>query len=175
MPVIHDRITMFTSFRPDLARVRPRPYLVSKDTSPRRTTLLTPIVVAQREHAGGHATEHPDATPGHPILELVLDLEERRICLAGELDIAGTPTLLDAIGRLLRAGPTPACIDLSGLSFIDASGLGCLVTLDNQLAAAGAALHITGVRAGLRRIFALGGLNGLLDRTSSPGASGATD
>lgn len=166
---------MYTSSRPSPARVSALADPVSRTRSPGRTTWLTPLVAALREGAQRHAADHPDGTPGYPILELSLDLEQRRICLAGELDIAGAPMLLDAISRLIRAGSSSVCVDLSGLSFIDASGLNCLVTLDNQLAAAGAALHITGVRAGPRRIFALGGLNGLLDPARNPCAADSAE
>jgi anti-anti-sigma factor len=47
-----------------------------------------------------------------------------RLVLAGELDLLGSQELLAAVDRQV-----PTEIDLSGLWFMDSSGLGCLVGL----------------------------------------------
>lgn len=62
---------------------------------------------------------------------------------------------------LIRDNPGDSTIDISGLSFIDAAGLGCLVDINNRLTAVGARLRLTGTTPKLRRIFVLGGLAGL--------------
>lgn len=49
-----------------------------------------------------------------------------RLSLTGELDIATTPVLEEALTRL-RAVRSPVRLDLSGLEFIDSTGLHLLV------------------------------------------------
>jgi anti-anti-sigma factor len=49
------------------------------------------------------------------------------IAVHGELDIATTASLRNRILTILKATTTPVIIDLSGVSFCDASGLALLV------------------------------------------------
>jgi anti-sigma B factor antagonist len=49
-----------------------------------------------------------------------------RLALTGELDLASTPLLEDRLTRL-RAVKSPVRLDLSGLEFIDSTGLHMLV------------------------------------------------
>jgi len=82
--------------------------------------------------------------------------------LAGELDIASAPALREQLLSLLRPGSSQLVVDLSKVSFCDASGLAVLVSTGRRarllggflrLAAASslvdAALHITGLHRNL--------------------------
>jgi len=58
------------------------------------------------------------------VLEIteVRDTDGVRVCLRGELDLAGAPRLAEVL-RTLRAARDPVLLDLDELSFIDMSGL----------------------------------------------------
>jgi anti-sigma B factor antagonist len=58
-----------------------------------------------------------------------------RLSVAGELDIATAPQLDDAAAELLAKGIRQLLIDLSGLTFIDSSGLRTLIGLNDRAAA----------------------------------------
>jgi anti-anti-sigma factor len=85
---------------------------------------------------------------------------DTRVILAGELDLVGA--------QILRAHETPEVtssdrtIDIAGVSFVDAAGLGALVRLIAVLDQR-PALPITGARREIARIFGLAGLASLLD------------
>lgn len=73
------------------------------------------------------------------------------VALAGELDLSTTPALTERLGALPRAAPAAVVVDLSGLTFIDSSGLNALVlaararNADGAFAVAGATGHIARV------------------------------
>lgn len=100
----------------------------------------------------------------HSCVDLVVQLDraERRITMRGELDIATVALLTDAMTRLCQSNTGDTTIDIGGLSFIDAAGLGCLVAFANQLVGLGASLSMVGGTARLRRVFDLVQLGGLL-------------
>ena len=49
------------------------------------------------------------------------------LSLGGELDIATTPTVRSAIDAAIAGGAKRIIVDLTGLSFIDSTGLGVLI------------------------------------------------
>jgi anti-anti-sigma factor len=55
-----------------------------------------------------------------------------RIGLAGELDIASLPDVAGQLAGALARDPQPAEIDLSGLGFMDSSGVAVLIRLANH-------------------------------------------
>ena len=74
-------------------------------------------------------TEHDPVATEAPIFSLrVTEAGSGRavVAVAGELDIAGAPQLLSAVASLARAGTGAIAIDLSGLTFIDSSGINAL-------------------------------------------------
>jgi anti-sigma B factor antagonist len=60
-----------------------------------------------------------------------------RLLIAGELDMASAERLDDTIGALVRQGTRELVLDLSGLSFVDSSGLRLLLLLNDRAAADG--------------------------------------
>jgi anti-anti-sigma factor len=76
----------------------------------------------------------------------------RLIRLIGEMDITSAGVLRRHVDALRRRGPVCAVVDLSGLEFIDSSGLNELVTVaraveadEGWVAYAGAARHVARV------------------------------
>ena len=95
-------------------------------------------------------------------LAVHLDRSERRITVCGEIDFAAVPVLADAMYQLIDLEPGDSTIDLAGVSFIAAAGLGCLVGFANQLANSDAKITVVGASDRLRRVFDIVQLGGLL-------------
>jgi len=51
----------------------------------------------------------------------------------GRLDVAGAPALKDAIGELVKNGPPRVVIDMEGISFVDSTGLGSVISALKQV------------------------------------------
>jgi anti-sigma B factor antagonist len=51
----------------------------------------------------------------------------------GRLDVAGAPTLKDAIGEVVQNGPPRIVIDMEGVSFVDSTGLGSVIAALKQI------------------------------------------
>ncbi|MGA3524872.1 STAS domain-containing protein [Melissospora conviva] len=82
--------------------------------------------------------------------------------LAGELDISSTPQLGEAISRLLGDGHHRLLVDLSDLTFCDSTGMSAFVRGDNEAAAAGGWLRLTGASGRVARLLRLSGLADVL-------------
>jgi anti-anti-sigma factor len=51
----------------------------------------------------------------------------------GRLDVAGAPTLKDAISGAVKDGPSRVVIDMEGVSFVDSTGLGSVIAALKQI------------------------------------------
>ncbi|TMC54133.1 MAG: STAS domain-containing protein [Chloroflexi bacterium] len=67
--------------------------------------------------------------------KLSLDVQTRQtdggvavIVPSGRLDVAGAPALKDAISQLAKNGPPKVVIDMEGISFVDSTGLGSVIS-----------------------------------------------
>jgi anti-sigma B factor antagonist len=95
-----------------------------------------------------------------PLLEVVRhDAEVTRVRLRGEIDLAVADDLATALIGL--DGATME-VDLSQLDFIDATGIGAMVRVNNHLRGAGHRFALTGAHGPVRRVFELVDLEGLL-------------
>ena len=82
-----------------------------------------------------------------------------RLDVAGELDLATAPALHEAVAGLLAEGEALTLVlDLTGMTFLDSSGLGALLQARAEVLAAGGRLTLAGVRPGPRRVIAIAGL-----------------
>jgi anti-anti-sigma factor len=80
--------------------------------------------------------------------------------ISGELDLATVAVLQDAVADELRAGqPGEIVLDLSGLTFLDSSGLGALLQIRSDTMAAGGALTMAAVAPGAARVIEIAGLS----------------
>lgn len=84
------------------------------------------------------------------------------IALQGELDVASVPVLLAAVAPLLRLEGLSVELDARELSFLDASGIGCIVRIRYVLRARGGDLAMRSVSPLARRLLVVCGLGDLL-------------
>jgi len=80
------------------------------------------------------------------------------VALMGELDLAGESRLEAAIDEAQASG-RPLTVDLSGLTFIDSSGLRVLVRLHNKATTTGLRYQLIAGPPQVHRTFALCGLD----------------
>ena len=87
----------------------------------------------------------------------------------GELDVAGTPALEDALAAAAEAGVAGIVVDLSQLEFMDSSGLRAVVLADRRLHERG--LRFALVRGGepVHRVFELTRMTSRLTWVDAPG------
>jgi anti-anti-sigma factor len=83
--------------------------------------------------------------------------------LAGEFDLAALPQFEDAIAAVEAEGPAAIVVDLSGLTFMDSSGLRALVTADERARNAARRLAIVPGPPPVRRVFEITQLDKKLD------------
>ena len=83
-----------------------------------------------------------------------------QLLLSGEIDIASADALRNAGARAVDSlGPSDRLdVDLSGVTFIDSSGLGALVSIRNAAEAAGRAMSLHIVSPSIISLFELTGL-----------------
>jgi anti-anti-sigma factor len=88
--------------------------------------------------------------------------------LRGEIDVATSPELRDRLLPLLRSGPGLVLLDLSEVSFCDASGLGVLVSVHLYAGVLGVSLRLTDLRPRLARLLRINGLDHTLSFYPAP-------
>ena len=81
------------------------------------------------------------------------------VSVTGELDIATADQAYSYITEILDGRPAPVTVDLSGVTFCDASGLGALARLARHARAAGRQLKLTSVRPSVMKIMRITGLD----------------
>jgi len=108
---------------------------------------MTTLSLTVRERSAGEpASSREGAGPGQSVTVAVI----------GELDIATVPRFTARMGELARRGHLrEVVLDLSGLNFIDASGLRALVELRSRLEQRHAGLVLTAVPPQMRRLLRL--------------------
>ena len=82
-----------------------------------------------------------------------------RIQVGGELDVATSPSLREKGVELLDAGAQTIEVDLAGVTFIDSTGLGALVSLQKHCRTRGGSLVVSGCKGPVERLMALTGLD----------------
>jgi len=96
--------------------------------------------------------------------ELEIDISEpvadcHVVRLIGELDVASAAFLA---GRLVEVAGSVVVVDLSGLTFIDASGVQALLDARERIVEQGHTIELTEARGLVRRVFRILGLDHLL-------------
>ena len=81
------------------------------------------------------------------------------VSVTGELDIATAEQAYSYISEVIDGLPAPVTVDLSGLTFCDASGLGALARIARHAREVGRQLMLTSARPSLLRIMRITGLD----------------
>lgn len=98
--------------------------------------------------------------------------------LQGELDFSTRDRLRRAISSVLMRRPRTLVVDLSGLDFIDCSGLSVLIWAHKRLAEQDRQLFVTGGKPIVRRVICLAGVDTYLHLSAEalpPGGAGQPD
>jgi anti-sigma B factor antagonist len=82
------------------------------------------------------------------------------VTVVGELDVHTAPRLVSMVEALVDPGTSSLLLDLSGVSFIDSSGLRTLVTLWTGSAGAGRTITLHDASRPVRRVIEVTGLAG---------------
>jgi anti-anti-sigma factor len=81
------------------------------------------------------------------------------VSVTGELDIATAEQAYSYISEVIDGRPAPVTVDLSGLTFCDASGLGALARIGRHARQAGRQLMLASARPSLLKIMRITGLD----------------
>ena len=114
-------------------------------------------------------------SPAPPLLKI--DAEHQHdayvVHVEGELDLAGCPALESVLAGAEQSQADRILVDLDGLSFIDASGLGVLLGASRRSAGNGNRLWLTRGRGEVARMFGLTRLDEALPFTAPVGPDGS--
>ncbi|MBB5478884.1 STAS domain-containing protein [Micromonospora parathelypteridis] len=75
--------------------------------------------------------------------------------VAGDLDMSTTPELRDQLRKLVESGAQVVVVDLTGVGFMDSSGLGVLVVAYKDLRERNGRLALAGVSEPVRTVLSI--------------------
>lgn len=102
-----------------------------------------------------------------------LDADRFLVTAAGALDLDTAPQLSDALRPLLDAGGHTALVDLAAVTFLDSTGLTCLIAAYRTTMDTGAHLALIAPSPPVQRMLDLTGVSQVLP--SSPPPPGVDD
>ena len=77
------------------------------------------------------------------------------VTIRGDLDLGAAATLVGAIDEIFAESPSSVTLDLAGITFLDSSGLGALLTLHARCQSAGIAFSAINPPAQVCRVLEL--------------------
>jgi anti-sigma B factor antagonist len=95
-----------------------------------------------------------------PIATVVLD---------GEIDIATAPAIRRFLMAAISGGNVHLAVDMPGVTFIDAAGIGVLVAAANRAREAGGSLSLLAPSPRVRRLLDIFHLDAILPAAQRPG------
>ena len=110
---------------------------------------------------------HPSAQPS---LEVSHRDASDGVCVvtpAGEVDLASAPHLKASLVALLEDGFTRFVIDLSGVRYLDSTGLGVLIAVARRADAHGGSVHAVCSRPQTRKLLWLTGVDRRIPLTAT--------
>ena len=129
------------------------------------------MIIRQLNRADARAAAPDGGSDGNVItaqrvepvqLELSCRTEEdgsQVVSVTGELDIATAEQAYAYISDVIDCWPAPVSVDLAGLTFCDASGLGALARVARHARQAGRPLKLISARPSLVKIMRITGLD----------------
>jgi anti-sigma B factor antagonist len=85
------------------------------------------------------------------------------VLVRGELDLSTASQLRDRLFGLLEAGTNSVTLDVSGLSFIDSTGLGVIVAVVKRARQQGGNLVLRGPSRSARKVIDISGLSQIVE------------
>ena len=85
------------------------------------------------------------------------------VALVGELDLSSVPKVQEELRRIEADSPATLVVDLSKLSFLDSTGLRCIVTADERAREQGRRIVIVRGPDAVQRVFAITRLDDRLE------------
>ena len=81
------------------------------------------------------------------------------VIVEGEVDVATAPALRDELYQLIDKGGREIVVDLSGMDFIDSTGLGVFVGALKRAREGGGGIELRGLKPSARKVFEITGLS----------------
>ena len=103
-----------------------------------------------------------EAWDGNLVVEGVVDGTDVRVTVMGEIDAASAPPLQRRLDEVIESTAGAVVLNMSGVSFIDSTGLSALLNVRQHLAAHNRSLTLRDVSAPTRQLLELTGLGPLL-------------
>ena len=81
------------------------------------------------------------------------------LVLRGEVDVYTAPQFREAIDKILTPGQLHLIVDMSGISYIDSSGLGILLSAIKRVRPKGGTVNLVGCNSAIDRVLRITNLN----------------
>ena len=95
----------------------------------------------------------------------------QRIVLTGELDVSTVPAFNKRLSELRHTGFHTIVLDLSGISFMDSTGLSAILVAEMHARMRGQHFKVVEGPPHVNELFRLTGVDNFLEIVSSPGAA----
>lgn len=92
------------------------------------------------------------------------------VALVGELDLSTVAKVQEELRRVEATSPATVVVDLSKLSFLDSTGLRCIVTADERAREEGRRMVIVRGPDAVQRVFAITRLEERLEMVDDAGS-----
>ena len=94
------------------------------------------------------------------------------VALVGELDLSTVPKVQEELRRVEASSPATLVVDLSKLTFLDSTGLRCIVTADERAREGGRRMVIVRGPNAVQRVFTITRLEDRLEMVDDVAAIG---
>ena len=102
-------------------------------------------------------------------MTVVSDLPSATVVLDGEIDIATAPAIRGFLMAAISGGDAHLAVDMSGVTFLGAAGIGVLVDAANRAREAGGSLSLLAPSPQVRWLLDVLHLDAILPATQHPG------
>lgn len=89
------------------------------------------------------------------------------VAVTGELDVFTAPQLEAALQELISQGRADIVVDLSGVEFLDSTGLGVMVKALKWAREAGGGLRVVATQERITKVFTITGLDEVMQLSAS--------
>lgn len=86
------------------------------------------------------------------------------VALSGELDHHNAAAVREELDRLIAGGVTVLTLDMSGITFMDSSGIGVILGRYRRMSERGGKLCISGLSGYAEKILKMAGVLSLIER-----------